>query len=87
MKDSSIVKGSSIMMDSSSKKTVMFFGIPAEGREVSIVILHGRKLNSKRQLSNKRHLDDKEQLNNKDSSSKKVVMFLLEARPKAGKFA
>ena len=57
------MKGSSTIKDSSSRKAVMFFEIPAEGREVSILILHGRKLNSKGQLNDERQLNDGEQLN------------------------
>ena len=52
-----------MIQDSSSKKVVMFFLIPAEGREVSVFIFHGRKLNNERQLNNKRQLNKKVQLN------------------------
>ena len=87
IKSSSIIKGSSIIKDSSSKKTVMFFEIPAEGREVSILILHKRKLNSKGQLNNKRQLNDEGQLNCKDQLVKKNSDVFLRSRPKAEKLA
>ena len=62
----------------------VFFEIPAEGREVSIFILHGRKLNSKRQLNNERQLNDKGQLNCKGQLIKKSSDVFQESRPKAG---
>ena len=66
-----MIKISSIVKDSSSKKAVVFFLIPAEGREVGIFILHGRKLNSKGQLNNKRQLNNEGQLNNKGQLNSK----------------
>ena len=53
------------------KSSDVFFEIPAQGREVSILILHGRKLNSKGQLNNKRQLNNEGQLNSKGQLVKK----------------
>ena len=57
------------------KSTDIFFEIPAEGREVSIVILHWRKLNSKGQLNDERQLNNTGQLNSKGQLVKKSSDF------------
>ena len=87
MKGSSIIKGSSIVKDSSSKKAMMFLKIPAEGRVVSTLLLHGRKLNSKGQLDNERQLNNKGQLDCNGQLIKKSSDVFLKSRPKAGKLA
>ena len=79
-----MMKGSSIVKDSSLKTAVMFFEIPAEGREVSMIILHWRKLSSKRQLINRRQLNDEAQLNDKGQlveKSSDVFEIPAEVRP------
>ena len=75
-----------MIKDSSSRKAVMFFfEIPAEGREVSMFILYGKKLNSKGQLNNERQLNNKGQLNSKGQLVKKISDVFKKFRPKAGK--
>ena len=60
-----------MIKDSSSRKAVMFFEIPAEGREASILIRHGTKLSSTGQLSNNRQLNYNGLLNSKEQFVKK----------------
>ena len=55
---------------------MMFFEIPAEGREASILIRHGTKLSSKGQLSNNRQLNYKGLLNSKGQFVKKSSDYL-----------
>ena len=52
-----------------------FFELPAEGREVSIVILDGRELNSRGQLSNERQLNNEGQINDLGQLVKKCALF------------
>ena len=76
-----------MIQDSSSNKAMIFFEIPAGGREVSILILHGRKLNSKGQLNDERQLNNKGQLNCKGQLIKKSNDVFLKIRAEGREFS
>ena len=65
----------------------VFLKIPAEGREVSILILHGRTRNCKGQLDNESQLNNEGQLNNQGQLVKNSSDIFEKSRPKAGKLA
>ena len=81
------MKSKSIVKDSSSEKTVFLKSRPKVGKLAYMIILYGRKLNSKGQLNNKRQLNDEGQLNNTGQLVNKNCDVFWKSRPKAGKLA